>query len=540
MRYRVLGPVAVETDAGGPLHPAGAKQRRLLAALAMHAPGPASADRLIDCLWPGDLPDDPAAALHTQVSRLRGFLRRADPAAEIEREAGGYALRDEAESVDAHRFRTLAEAARSAPSAEAALELLDEALALWRGRPFEGLESVDAFEGEGARLVEIRAAAEEHRVERLLALGRVVEARLACEPLVAGDPLREKPRALLMEALYRDGRASEALETYQAYRRLLSEELGLEPSPAIRQLELEILRHDRALAPPAAGRAGGAARGTSPPAGGEGAPDLRIDFVRLPGGRRIAFAAAGEGPPLLVPPAWLSSLPAIGAGGDPRSAFFERASRRFRLVLFDRQGTGLSAGPAADFSVDGDVDTALAVMDAAGIEKAAVLAMSQAGPPSIALASRHPDRVSRLVLMGTYASGPRVFDRADIRASMLALVRASWGMGSRMLADLIVPDATTEEARAFARLQRDSSTPDRAALILERFFEADVLDLLPGLAQPVLVIHYRGDRAVPFRGASELATLIPDARLLALDGVAHLPRREDRDGLVEEIVAFLS
>jgi DNA-binding SARP family transcriptional activator/pimeloyl-ACP methyl ester carboxylesterase len=528
LRYRVLGPIEVVGSDGARARPGSRKQRLLLAGLVGAVPRPVTPDRLIDALWPRELPSDPAAALQTRISRLRGFLRGHVPGADVVREAGGYRLSAEPSEVDAGLLEARVAEARIAPTAEAALELLGDALELAEGRPYEELDEAPLVEADRRRLEELLTSARERRVECLLALGRVSEARESAEPLVAADPLREKPRALLMEALYRDGRQAEALECYQRYRRELSEELGLEPSPAIRQLELEILRHDRALRPDGAGPAAPATE----------APELRIDFVTDQAGRQVAFAVAGDGPPLLIPPAWVNSLAGLGSGSDPRSTFFARLSRHFRLILYDRLGMGLSASQGDSFTFEGDAEEAWRVLDAAGVDRTSILALSQAGPLAIRMAAERPDRVDRLVLLGTYGSGPRLYPREDIRESMLGLVRASWGIGSKVLADLIIPDATADQARVFARLQRDSTTPERAARMLARHYEIDVTDLLPHLSHPTLVIHYEGDQAVPFKGGRELAALIPGARLVTLDGVAHLPRARDVDRIVAEIVAF--
>ena len=150
----------------------------------------------METLWPGRLPADPAAALQTQVSRLRGFLREMDPSADVVLEPGGYRVIGDGVEVDAWTFVALVEEARGASSAGAALASLDRALELWRGPAFEGLEAAGALDAAAARLREVRSSAEERKVECLLALGRVAEAREACEPLVVGDPLRERPRAL--------------------------------------------------------------------------------------------------------------------------------------------------------------------------------------------------------------------------------------------------------------------------------------------------------------------------------------------------------
>jgi DNA-binding SARP family transcriptional activator len=250
MRYHVLGRVAVGTGGGEVALPKGRKQRLLLAALLLHAPRIASVDRLCEILWGDSQPEDPAAALRTQISRCRAFLREAgaDPEA-LHSEPYGYRMAVEPTDVDAGQLELLLRrAADLAPGREKAT-LLEEALALWRGDPFEEFVDLTAFLGEVTRLRELRSGARESRVECLLAEARVSEALAAAEELVGEDPLRERPRALLMQALYQAGRQHEALACFQEYRRQLADELGLDPSPALRQLEGEILKHDRPATP---------------------------------------------------------------------------------------------------------------------------------------------------------------------------------------------------------------------------------------------------------------------------------------------------
>jgi predicted ATPase/DNA-binding SARP family transcriptional activator len=253
MRYHVLGRVAVGTDGGGLALPKGRKQRLLLAALLLRAPRTASVDRLCDILWGESQPEDPAASLRTQISRCRAFLREvgADPET-LCREPYGYRMAVEPADVDAGQLELLLRRAADLPPDRERASLLEEALALWRGDPFEEFADHATFLGEVTRLRELRCGARESLVECLLTEGRVSEALAAAEELVGEDPLRERPRALLMQALYHAGRQHEALASFQEYRRRLADELGLDPSPALRQLEGEILRHEHLPLPPQA------------------------------------------------------------------------------------------------------------------------------------------------------------------------------------------------------------------------------------------------------------------------------------------------
>ena len=192
------------------------------------------------------------------TSTSRGYASRS-AVTDCSTHAGArYGVNVSDESVDAACFEQLVDAARRAEAPAGRLAALEQALALWRGRALADLLDEPALRPERERLEEERLGAEEERFEAMLALGRHGEAIGALQALTSEHPLRERPRRLLMLALYRAGRQNEALEVYRNFRRLLSDELGLEPSSDLRELEAAILRQDQTLAapPPAAAGSG--------------------------------------------------------------------------------------------------------------------------------------------------------------------------------------------------------------------------------------------------------------------------------------------
>jgi DNA-binding SARP family transcriptional activator len=243
MEFRILGPLEVaDGDALVPL--AGAKQRALLAILLLTANEVISSDRLIDELWGEQSPDSGRTALQVRVSQLRKALGGAG--ALILTRAPGYVLRLERQQLDLHRFERLVGEADVAEPAVAAV-MLREALALWRGPPLADLAYESFAQAAIGRLEELRLAALEKRIEADLALGRHAELVAELEALVTQHPLRERLRAQLMLALYRCGRQADALADYRTARRALTEELAIEPSPPLRELEQAILRQDPSL-----------------------------------------------------------------------------------------------------------------------------------------------------------------------------------------------------------------------------------------------------------------------------------------------------
>src|SRR5215211_1168086 len=241
VEFRILGPL--EVVAGGEVVPLGSrKARALLALLLLRVNEVVSTDRLLDDVW-GERPP-PTATLHNVVARLRKTLG----SELIVSRPHGYMLQLAPDQLDLSRFERLVEEARGA-NRQGRAERLREALALWRGPALDDLAFEPFVELEAARLEELRLAVLEDRIEADLALGRHRELVGELEGLVREHPLRERLRGQLMLALYRSGRQAEALDAYQEGRRTLVDELGIEPSPALRQLEQAILRQDEALEP---------------------------------------------------------------------------------------------------------------------------------------------------------------------------------------------------------------------------------------------------------------------------------------------------
>lgn len=247
MEFRILGPVEVEVD-GTPIAVA-PKERLLLAVLVVSAGEVVPVSRLIHELWESDRPADARNAVQLLMSRLRKALGPHSRDLVITQRPG-YVLQARSDEVDARRFEALLRRARQVRPqrpAEASL-LLDEALQLWRGPALAGLADHDFARLEGGRLDELRVVAAEEKIAADLELGHHDEIVPRVRELVEQHPLRERLHSLLMLALYRAGRQSEALDAFHAARRLLADELGVDPGAQLQQLHERILRHDPELA----------------------------------------------------------------------------------------------------------------------------------------------------------------------------------------------------------------------------------------------------------------------------------------------------
>ena len=272
VEFGILGPLEI-TAGGQPLPVQGARIRTVLAMLLVHANQVVPADRLTGELWAGQPAGGAAASLQVRVSQLRKALRPSGEAGRLVTRPPGYLIRVAPDELDAPRFERLArdgETALAAGDDALAVRRLDEALGLWRGPALADVDDAPFARAEAARLEERRLAAVESRAEALLACGRHRELIGELETLTAAHPLRERLWSHRMLALYRAGRQAEALRAYRDLREILTGELGIEPSPALRELEGRILRQDAALAPPAAG---GGRDGGPGPAAGPGRPE---------------------------------------------------------------------------------------------------------------------------------------------------------------------------------------------------------------------------------------------------------------------------
>jgi DNA-binding SARP family transcriptional activator len=254
---KLLGPLEVRVS-GRPVQFDGAKQRKLFTALALRAPEAVPADVLIEVLWDDDPPAGTLQALQKQISRLRHRLGADLP---VRHHPAGYALEIAPDAIDVHRFEDTLRRARVAfarEDFERAAADLRASLALWRGAALADHRFDEFAQRAILWLEELRVQAEEERLGAELATGRGGDLVAELQALVAEHPLREHLRAHLMLALYRAGRQAEALETMRQCRKLLADELGIEPVPELRRLERMILAQDPALHVPRVSETSGA------------------------------------------------------------------------------------------------------------------------------------------------------------------------------------------------------------------------------------------------------------------------------------------
>lgn len=264
----------------------------------------------------------------------------------------------------------------------------------------------------------------------------------------------------------------------------------------------------------------------------------RTGFYRLDG-HRIAFTSVGTGSPLVLPAPWMSNV-VTDLKDDRYSRFIGTLALGRQVVRYDRLGCGLSdrTRPRETLTLDFELATLVALLDHLGLERASLAGSSYGGCTAIACAVRNPKRVDRLVLYGAYANGEHLASAED-RQALLELVRSNWGLGSKLLAELFVPTGRSDERDWFAGGMRASASADVAAGLLELSFGTDVSEEAARLRTPTLVVHRRGDRAVPFVAGEELAMLVKNAELVALEGDSHMAWFGDTDDVIAAIAPFL-
>lgn len=260
----------------------------------------------------------------------------------------------------------------------------------------------------------------------------------------------------------------------------------------------------------------------------EAALQQRVRYCKSSDGVHLAYATVGQGPPVLKAPNWINHIeyewqsPVWGA-------FLNEFAKQCSLVRFDQRGNGLSDWDVEEISKERMIDDMLAVADAAGLEKFALLGISQGAAFSMYFAARHPDRVKCLILLGGYVRGR--LHRGDPEAKRFyeisrTMVRDGWGSPNSIYRHFFtthyLPDAAPEEANCFDELQRISTNTENALRILQMNAEIDAREFAAAIRAPTLILHCGGDQAVPVEESRLAARLIPGASFVELPGRNHL------------------
>jgi DNA-binding SARP family transcriptional activator/pimeloyl-ACP methyl ester carboxylesterase len=529
----MLGPLQVHVSGHtlGPEDLGGRKPKQVLEILLVHRGSAVAKDRLADLLWRDELPTDPMRTLEAYVSVVRRALGREVGRRLVVTGQGSYRLDEGVVDLDLDRFDQLVETTRSSDAA-GRLDLRRRALELMRGEVLADEPYAD-WVGPIRRLYEERwLALLLDTAEDCLATSRPEEAAELASQVLEAEPTRERAHRLLMTARYAAGDQAHALEAYDRCRTVLDEELGVRPLPRTEQVFRGVLdqRPASSLLPsPAAAVPGGA----SPP----------VRFARN-GGTTIAYQVIGDGPlDVVFAHGWFSHAE-IGWEEPRYAGWLQRLARGRRVIVFDRRGMGMSDPAPATVTLAERADDMSAVLDAVGSERAVAFGSCGAGPMTIALATREPERVAGLALFGTFARllaapGYPSGWTPEFFAAYCEGLEQGWATGRGIAKS--VPSAGPDEQLMewLARLLRLSVSPAAARAILEFGASIDVRSALGAVRVPTLVLHRRGDQWVDPGNGRYLAEHIPDARLVELSGADHWPWFGDAESVLRPLETFL-
>jgi pimeloyl-ACP methyl ester carboxylesterase/DNA-binding SARP family transcriptional activator len=528
LSIRLLGEFEI-LQAGTPVAlPPSRKTRALLAYLVVTGRRHRR-ERLCRLLW--DVPDDLRASLRWSLSRLRPLVDQPDRG-RIVADRDFVAFDATGVSVDLARVRRELAGGPEALSTE---RLLDLSTA-FRGEFLEGMALPDQHDFE-AWLVAERDGARRTRASLLSALlprlmATPEQALPHARDFVEADRLSVGAHVALLDCLVRAGHRAEAELQKSRSERILAD-AGTKDLTALDQ----VLQTRPDTMPPAVP--------VDPP---RRELHQEIRYCSTRDGVRIAYATVGEGPPLIKTANWLNHIEFDWESPIWRHLFRELARDR-RLIRYDARGNGLSDWDVENISFEAYVSDLESVVDAAGVEKFPLLGISQGCAISIEYAVRHPERVTRLVLHGGYATGWRLDpDPAEIarREALLTLVLHGWGQDNpafrQVFTSSFIPDGTPEQFHWMNELQRISTCPENAVRLQNALGIVDIRHRLPLVRVPTLVLHSRWDARVPHVNGQELAKGIPNARFVTLLSRNHLILEHEAEcsrflGLIRDFLA---
>nr|WP_298412677.1 alpha/beta hydrolase [uncultured Halomonas sp.] len=520
LAIRTLGELTVSRDGVTMPLPASRKTRALLAYLALTG-RPQRRDRLCEMFW--DIPDDPRAALRWSLSKLRSVVNDAITERLVADRERVTFLDDQVE-IDIRHL---------------AIGLKQEGLAVVPLREMKDRLSEPLLEGldlPNQEAFQRWLTAERQEAQRLhvCVLQRLAshadltpdQALPWTRAWLEADPFNREAATRLLTRLRQLAlhQEAESLSRKLAQRfRDAGLEWPLRPTPEQLVSKPDSDHHRQLLA------------------------HQKIHFCTAKDGVRIAYACVGEGTPLVKAANWLTHLE-LDWDAPIWSPLFRELASEHLLVRYDERGNGLSDWDVGEISFDVFVTDLETVIDTLGLERFALLGISQGAAVSIEYTVRHPQRVSHLILFGAYAAGWRVNASPRMlkeREAILTLTEAGWGQDNpayrQIFSSTFMPDATLEELAWFNDFQRRTTSPDNAVRFLSAFGDIDVRHRLGLVSVPTLVIHSKGDRRIPIGSAWEIAATIPDAQFMSLESDGHLllGREPAAQAFVEAVRRFV-
>ncbi|MEM7708521.1 MAG: alpha/beta fold hydrolase [Pseudomonadota bacterium] len=520
---KTLGELTIHRDGEAVPLPASKRTRALLGYLLLTGRSHRR-ESLCELLW--WKPDDPRGALRWSLSKIRPLVKAGDEDRLItDRERAGI----DSTQIEIDR-RKLAAEIDAEDTALARLEQISEKLS-------ETL--LDGCDLSDQPTFAHWLTAQRQEIERLrervmarlathpgLAPGRLLPlARAWCE----AEPFSRRAASNLITRLEQFGLADEAREQSDVYAQRFSQ-AGVDWS-----------------APTGVSSQSSSESAPEPSSAGPFLDRQKIQFCMAEDNVRIAYATVGQGLPLVKAANWLSHLE-LDWDAPIWSPLFRQLAMDYRLIRYDERGNGLSDWDVDDLTFDAFVTDLESVVDASGLERFALLGISQGAAVSIAYAVKHPHRVSKLILFGGYPAGWRIDANEETireREAIMTLTASGWGQDNpayrQIFSSTFMPTATPEELEWFNEFQRATASPENAVRFLSAFGDIDVRHLLSKLRVPTLVIHSLRDQRIPVQTGIDLATAIPNAEFLGLESDNHLllGREPSSQAFVSAIRDFL-
>jgi len=264
----------------------------------------------------------------------------------------------------------------------------------------------------------------------------------------------------------------------------------------------------------------------------------QVGFCTNAVGVRIAYAILGQGPAFVIPPSYFHQVAASKTVPEARH-LFESLARYHTVVIYDQHGAGLSDRNRTIFTLESELSDLETVTDHLKLNRLILYGASMSGPIAIAYAAKYPERVTHLILYGAYAEYGK-FVSEEFKASVVSLLRQpnNW-LGQRALVDLVGPQTHIDNLELMANLARENTTPEVAANLIDMLYKLNVTHLCPRVKSPTLVMHRKGDMLIDFKAGLELASLIPNARFIQMEGNIHIPFLGDTESFLRNIFEFL-
>ena len=521
---------------------------------------PQTRETLAALFWPDYDQSGSLANLRRDLSRLKELF--GENILAVDRLQAGIDPRAEL-SLDVALFRELVQKARGHEHigqnlCHECFNALREAVDIYRGDFMAGFNLPDSpgfdewrfFQGEELR--QLLAVALQRLIDWHVSRGEYEQGIVYARRWLSLDQLHEPAHRSLMQLYAWSGGQAAALRQYQECRRILREELGVEPE-AETQAVYEAVKARTLGAPALIGEEEpGTVSSQAWPAADQSVREDRltqtIRFCTAPDGVRLAYATVGQGPVLVKAANWLSHLE-YDWNSPVWRHWLAGLAENHTLVRYDERGCGLSDRNVDEFTLDAWVLDLETVVDALGLERFPLLGISQGAAIAVEYAVRHPEKVSRLILYGGYIRGRLHRDLAPERLEeqelMIQLIKIGWGQEHpafrQVFSTLFLPEGTPEQLHAFNELQRISTSPEIAARIVNGFQAIDVREQASRITQPTLVLHAKGDLRIPFEEGRLTAATIPNARLVTLESRNHILLEDEPawKRFLEEVNAFL-